>query len=281
MSVRFLLLFITLVIFSCSKNQSSSFPDEKSGNELDQTEPLPAISTDSIAEHPAEVPPPEIIPWEKKLIKNANLIVEVEDLKSFNNNLHALVSQYSGYIAAERSSYADFKNEVSVTIKVPTIRFEALLNELNNKASKTMERNISTQDVTGEMKDNKARLETKKETRLKYLEFLKQSKNINEVLKVQQEINVLQEQIESMSSTQNLLSHQTTFSTIQLNFYSILKDNSKPVETQGFSNRFIASIQSGISVIGEFIILLAKLWPFIFIGSVVWLIIKRKNLLKI
>ncbi len=281
MSVRFLLVCIILLIFSCSKNQSSSFPDVKSGNELDQAEPLPAISTDSIAEHPAEVPPPEIIPWEKKLIKNANLTVEVEDLKSFNNNLHALVSQYSGYIAAERSSYADFKNEVSVTIKVPTIRFEALLNELNNKASKTIERNISTQDVTGEMRDNKARLETKKETRLKYLEFLKQSKNINEVLKVQQEINVLQEQIESMSSTQNLLSHQTTFSTIQLDFYSILKDNSKPAETPGFSNRFIASIQSGISVIGEFIILLAKLWPFIFIGAVVWLIFKRKNLLKI
>ena len=89
----------------------------------------------------------------------------MEDFKSFNNGLHDLVHQYSGYISAEKSSYADFKNEVVVTIKVPAIRFEGLLNELNNKASKTIERNISTQDVTGYMKDNKARLETKKETR--------------------------------------------------------------------------------------------------------------------
>ncbi len=282
MPVRILLLFISILIFSCNRNTENISPDVNSADEtIAQAEPLPSVSTDSIAEKPSGMSLPEIIPWEKKLIKNATLTVEVGDFKSFNNGLHTLVTQYSGYIASEKNTYANLRNESEVTIKVPVMRFEELLNQLNNKAIKTIERNISTQDVTGEMKDIKARLETKKETRLKYLEFLKKSKNINEVLKVQNEINELQEQIESMNSTHTQMSHQTTFSTIQLTFYSVILDHTQPSGKPGFADRFVTSIRSGISIIGEFLILLARLWPFIFIASVTWLVLRKKKLLKI
>lgn len=248
---------------------------------MTQVEPPYANSKDSVAEILSELPVPEIITWDKKLIKKASLNVEVEDFKKFNAGLHSLVTQYSGYIAAERNSYSEYKNESVVTIKVPTARFEDLLNQLNNQASRTIDRTISTQDVTGEMKDNKSRLQTKKETRLKYLEFLKKSKNIDEVIKVQNEINSIQEEMEMMSGTQNQLVHQTTFSTIELTFSSMVNNNSTPVEKPGFADRFITSFGSGISVIGKFLILIAKLWPFLFIGFIGWLILKKKKIAKV
>jgi hypothetical protein len=48
------------------------------------------------------------------------------------------------------------------------------VNELPGIKNKILERNISTEDVTGEMVDTKLRLEAKKGMRLKYLEFSKQ-----------------------------------------------------------------------------------------------------------
>ena len=53
MPVRILLLFISIL----TQNQKPSSLEEKTGIEPAQTEPFPALSTDSIAEHHAEMPP--------------------------------------------------------------------------------------------------------------------------------------------------------------------------------------------------------------------------------
>ena len=53
MPVRILLLFISIL----TQNQKPSSSEEKTGIEPAQTEPFPALSTDSIAEHHAEMPP--------------------------------------------------------------------------------------------------------------------------------------------------------------------------------------------------------------------------------
>lgn len=59
-----------------------------------------------------------------------------------------------------------------------------MMNGLSASEIKLVERKIVSQDVTGEMIDIKSRQEAKKQMRLKYLEFLKESKNMEEVLKV-------------------------------------------------------------------------------------------------
>ena len=58
---------------------------------------------------------------------------------------------------------------------------------------------ISTEDVTGEVVDTRARMEAKKQMRDRYLALLKQARNMKEILEVQTEINTIQEDIESAS----------------------------------------------------------------------------------
>ena len=67
MPVRILLLFISILIYSRTQNQKPSSSEEKTGIEFGQAESLPVVSTDSIAVHPAEMPPLEIVPWKKSL----------------------------------------------------------------------------------------------------------------------------------------------------------------------------------------------------------------------
>ena len=73
------------------------------------------------------------------------------------------------------------------------------MNELPGTDTKVLERKINTDDVTKRIVDTKSRLEAKKEIRLKYLEMMKQSKNIADITKAQQEVDNVQEEIESAS----------------------------------------------------------------------------------
>lgn len=144
---------------------------------------------------------------------------------------------------------------------MPVEQFESMLDELTVADGKIYERKISSQDVTGEVIDTKSRLEAKKQVRLKYLDFLKASKNMEEVLQVQHEINAIQEEIEAATGRVNFLSHQSAFSTINLTFYQpvngyVAGDLSPSILTR-LSNAFI----SGSDWITDLFVGLVGVWP--------------------
>jgi hypothetical protein len=139
--------------------------------------------------------PQNPIDWDKKIVKTANLNAEVKDYKNFSQQLNEKVKKYGGYISREEQSQSDYQIQNSVVIKVPVDQFENAVNDLTKDISKLNEKNISSEDVTTQLVDGKSRLEAKKQVRLRYLDLLKQAKNMEEILTVQKEINDIQEEI--------------------------------------------------------------------------------------
>jgi hypothetical protein len=200
--------------------------------------------------------------WEKKIIKNATLSVEVKDYAGFNAMVRAAVAQAGGYIAQEEQSESDYKIENNVTIKVPVDQFDHAVQALTPGKEKVLVRKITSQDVTGEVVDTKSRLEAKRQVRLRYLDLLKQAKNMEEILQVQNEINEIQEHMESAAGRINYLTHSAAFSTIQLSYFQVLNAQAKDVETpRGFGQKVLAALTGGLEWVGELIILLISLWP--------------------
>lgn len=203
--------------------------------------------------------------WDKKIIKNATLKLEVKDFKTYNSNVHKTVKQFGGYIAQEEQNLADEKSETVISIKVPVDQFETMMNQLPGGDVKVLERKITTEDVTGEVVDTKSRLESKKQMRIKYLEFLKQSKNMEEVLQVQTEVNNIQEEIESAAGRVEFLSHQSSYSTINLTFFQPL-EGYKPTDiTPSFLTRVSNAFKIGTSWMADLFVGLIAIWPLLII----------------
>jgi len=286
------LLLISIFISCNKKNNEKALADGNATQDMllqtipDKQIPLGSLqtqSTDSTVQEPTEpqqnpaVPNPD---WEKKIIKTATLKLEVPDLKLYNESVHKTIKQYGGYISQEEQNLTDEKSETVMSIKVPVAQFESMMDELPAKDVKILERKITTDDVTGEVVDIKSRLEAKKEMRLKYLDFLKQSKNMKEVLEVQEEINGIQEEIESAASRVNYLSHQAAFSTINLTFYQPVA-GFKPTDSKpNFFTRLTAAFKSGVDWFAELFIGLMSLWPFILILIIAVILFKRSKLMK-
>ncbi len=211
--------------------------------------------------------------WDKKIIKTATLKLEVQDFKNYNETVHKTVKQFGGYIAQEEQNLSEEKSENIISIKVPVDQFESMLNQLPGGDQKVLERKINTEDVTGEVVDTRSRLEAKKQMRLKYLEFLKQSKNMEEVLQVQNEINHIQEEIESAAGRVEFLSHQSTFSTINLTFFQPLPGYKPTDPSPSFLTRVSLAFKTGAAWIAELFIGLISIWPLllvIFTGIIIW-----------
>jgi hypothetical protein len=111
--------------------------------------------------------------------------------------------------------------------------------------------------------------------RLKYLEFLKQSKNMAEVLQVQNEIDNIQVQIESAASRVSFLTQQTSFSTINLTFYQPMEGYKPSGDAPSFLTRVIAAFKTGAGWIAELFVGLVSIWPLVLIAVVIYFGWKR------
>lgn len=65
--------------------------------------------------------------WDKKIVKTADLKLEVKNFRTFTDQLHRLVKQSGGYIAQEQQSQSAYSIENTVTIRVPVDHFDGML----------------------------------------------------------------------------------------------------------------------------------------------------------
>lgn len=242
--------------------------DRKDKQQIPVAEYQPGI-TDSTAA--PLLPPVRSNPdWDKKIIKTATLRLEIKEFKKYNDYVHNAVKNYGAYIAQEEQNLSDEKSETILSIKVPVAQFETMMNQLPGSDAKVLERKITTEDVTGEVVDTRSRLEAKKQMRVKYMEFLKQSKNMEEVLQVQNEINSIQEEIESAAGRVEFLSHQSAYSTIHLSFYQPMSGYKPDPGSPSFFTRVTGAFRTGASWIADLFVGLVSVWPLLLIVLMIY-----------
>ena len=289
-----------LLFISCGKNKAPENSIAQLGRDLDvsstksitdKKEDFISNNIDTVAKQQQNDPdnskqgqqtPPTRIDWDKKIIKNANLNLEIKDYNAYNTSLRQKIKQFGGYVAQEEQNQSDYKIENSLVIKVPVDQFDEAVNSISANAKELKEKKITSQDVTTEVIDTRSRLEAKKQVRLRYLDLLKQAKNMEEILSVQAEINGIQEQIESAAGRIEYLQHSSSFSTINLSFYQVLNaaasDNDKPPT---FATRIANAFKLGWSWIVELSIGLVSIWPLLLVVFGLIILYKRAQKPKI
>jgi hypothetical protein len=212
---------------------------------------------------------------DKKIIKTASLNFEVKDHKDYSSSLREKVKNAGGYIAQEEQTQSDYKIENTLTIKVPADQFDHAIDLFTNSVEKLNEKKISSQDVTAEYIDTRSKMEAKRQVRLRYLDLLKQVKNMEEILRVQSEINGIQEQIESGQGRIEFLNHSSVFSTISLTYYQILNFSAKDENQPSFWSKTGNAFKAGWSFTENLFIVLISVWPLYFIIAILLLLYKK------
>ena len=211
---------------------------------------------------------------DKKIIKTANLHLEINDFNIFGKLIHDQVKKSGGYIAEEHQKETEYSIENNITLKIPVNQFDNVMNTLSSAAVKTIQKNISAEDVTMKTVDVRSRLDAKKQVRLRYMDLLKQAKNMEDILHVQSEINEIQEDIEATSGKLNYLKQSASFSTININYYQVLIPGAVDNDP-AYNTRIWSSFKNGWIWIGELIIGLISIWPLWLFGLIGWMITRK------
>lgn len=282
------LFFLSCGKTSENKAQSDQISDQEV-NGVFQKEQTPAAPGSDQNKEKAESPknkqqpqipaePVKNLDWDKKIIKTANVALELKDYNMYNKSIHEKAKSFGGYIAQEQQAESDYKIENDITIKIPVDQFDNLMNALGGEGVKVIDKNITSEDVTGEVFDTKARIEAKKQVRERYLALLKQAKNMEEILNVQKEIDAIQIELESATGRIDYLLHASAYSTIHVRYYQYFNEAGKENEDPGFFKRVANAFSRGSSLVGNMIIGLITLWPLLLSAVVLFFFIRRLRL---
>lgn len=247
---------LMLAYCGCAGESSSGRVAESSGG-------VAALTTaaDSSAQSPLSSPASVSLP--RHIIRDGELRFETKDRNETRRTILGLVSSHQGYVSEDHEDRSDLRTEETLVVRVPSSRFDAFLEEVSRGIRYYDVRRVQAIDVSDEFVDIEARLKTKKETEERYRELLKQANGVEDILKVEEQIDKLRADIESTEGRLRLLQDREGFSTLRISFYQ------PHFASSDFRNRFVASLRMGWLGTIEAAIVFAALWPLLAAGVLV------------
>ncbi|MGS2726776.1 DUF4349 domain-containing protein [Psychroserpens sp. BH13MA-6] len=218
------------------------------------------------------------IPKDIKIIKTASARYKVDNVNHTTKSIKVMAQKYHAYISELRFENNLYKKENRFTIKVPQNYFDVMMDSIGAIVEFVDYENITTKDVTEEYMDIQSRLETKKEVKRRYETILrKNAETVEDILKTEEKLRLIQEEIEAAEGRLNYLTHKVSYSTIQIDLYETVAYQEEP---ESYSKTFLSKSKEGLSfgwnLIENVIIGLFYFWPLILVGIVTVLIIRRK-----
>lgn len=189
---------------------------------------IPPPSPEQIQPEPTAAVPKDRT--QQKIIRNADIRFRVSDFKASGERIQAIVKQFNALVMSSNETKFSGNLENNVVIRVPADKFDALIGALVKESIFTDSKNITSQDVTEEFVDAEARLKSKKAVEQRYVELLKQARNVEEIIKVEEQLRVLREEIEAKEGRVKYLNDQVAYSTIRLAFYQVTESALAPDE---------------------------------------------------
>ena len=173
---------------------------------------------------------------DRKIIKNAEVSVLVEDSDIAIDRLTQVVNDVGGYIVSSRIWYQphlDGENYkyASITLGIPVDQFEVTLRRVRGLAVRVLDENASGEDVTDQFVDLQSRLTNLEATQARIKGFLEDATTVDEALRINQELAQIEAQIEEVKGRMNYLSDRSAFSTITVTISPELPEIVTPTPT--------------------------------------------------
>ncbi|MBU7017462.1 MAG: DUF4349 domain-containing protein [Theionarchaea archaeon] len=203
---------------------------------------------------------------EEKLIKSSVIYLEVEIYDEVFTRIKEIVSLYKGYISESDERDSEGWKYGYIIIRVPREYFEAIIEDLKALGEVDVAK-ITVQDVTEEYVDLEARLTNLKKQEERYLEVLAVATTVDEILKVENQLERIRGDIESYEGKMRYLDDSIDYATIRVDM--------KEPETEkfeiGLGDALRRAFQAFFSALRAVIIFLGYLIPLVFVFGLLYM----------
>jgi hypothetical protein len=162
----------------------------------------------------------KVLEQAKKMVDiEARLSIEVKDVRNGVEKVHALARKSGAVVTNDTFSMSGDAAHAQITLRVPTTGAGAFLDALE-QVGWVQSRDVSEKDIGKQFYDATLRLANLEAARKRYEEILARAANVDEVLRVEAELNRVRGEIEQLKGEIRFLKDRAARATIYVTLVS-------------------------------------------------------------
>jgi hypothetical protein len=211
--------------------------------------------------------------YNPKLIKKGSLVISSVNIEQTKNLIYDFVKRCKGKIISESLEANDPYSYYQIVLNVDASLFDKFFILIDSAKLNITAKTFSTEDVTMVYIDNTTRLENKKKLEKRYLELLSKTKDIKDMLDIEEKLEGIRSDIESRESQMKVMDKQIAYSEIHLKLEK-KSINLTYYEKNKYSYKLLQGLASGWQGIKSAMIFLFSIWPLYFLAFGVYYLIR-------
>ena len=213
-------------------------------------------------------------PQERVVIYNAYVALEVKDIQGTLQRIRTIAEGNGGYVASSSRSTYGAQERADIAIRVPKDKFQTAIQQIEGYG-KVLDEGTSSEDITQQYIDLKARLSNLQRQEERLRELLDMAKTVDEILKVETELGRVRGEIDSLQGQINYLEGNVEMSLISIT----LTEPAPPFTPPGmdWTETFGIAILGFFTVLRGMIILVVSLIPLVVIAAPVYYVYNRRK----
>ncbi|MGB0870077.1 MAG: DUF4349 domain-containing protein [Flavobacteriales bacterium] len=208
-----------------------------------------------------------------KLIKHGALHLSCSKIDHTYKKISKKLNSIDGYIASEKNFKNQYGNSIRLQVRIPSKQFDKFINNLALGKDSIIRKEINIEDVTNSFFDNEARLRTLKTLENRYLNLLKQSNKIKDMLDIESEIQDLRYKIERLEGKHIKLKNRIEYSDLSI----LLEEKQVKIIRAEKPNEILNAFNNGWYILKAFLFFLISIWPLLIVAIMVYLFINFKK----
>lgn len=182
-----------------------------------------------------------------KLIRNAYLEFETQDLDVSITDLEKVVAECNGYTeGSEIYSGTNSYRSAVYTVRIPSAKYEDFLKAMTgtNEIGQLIRKTENTENVGEQYYDSESRLNTAKIKLERLQELLKKADKMSDILMLEESIAEVESEIESYSGTLKRYDGLIDYATSQIQLNEVVTYT--PTEERGFGTKIADAFRESI-----------------------------------
>lgn len=223
----------------------------------------------------------QIEEYGSKIIRNASLSLDVDNLEQLSVDLKKTVNDYGGYIEsmdihAYDSEYSESRYGY-FTVRIPAAKLDAFLNIVKDEGTVTA-KSESAEDVTLQYVDVEARISTYEAERDSLMKLLDEATNLKDILTLRDKIADVNYELDSLQRQLKSMQNKVSYSTVSIDAKETRTIASNKGEKSYWSKigeNFAMEMEDGLEMaINLIIFVITRLPLFIILALIVFVIVK-------
>ena len=226
----------------------------------------------------AVVPPAdEGVP--RKITHDMSLTLEVVTIDDVVTQISKEVQRIGGYVTSSQQNGSDNHSSAQMTVKIPAEKLDGLRDSLATWG-KVLNQHMTANDITNQYYDSQVRLQTLEVQEKRYLEILNEAKTVEDIIKVENALGNIRQQIEQLKGQLKLWNNIVDYSTLNLQIVTLkspnlnVKNPWQPISWdttwKATQDAVLKTLSSSWNAINYLVVGLGYASPYLIIGILGW-----------